>query len=242
MPGEHRVRGDGFAVGEPPARLVAVPGNHVFRSISVGGLTYVGLDEAGVAWQGVFFYDQATLKWTIGSPFEIDRSRQFKAARVATSFASNSGTESNVCLLDDAGAVHCRGWNSYGQLGNGELRASGSLRGIALGVTATQLAVGDSHVCALQADGSVWCWGSNSDGELGAIAPAQCDLGANIIVQCTGTPTRVDGLQPARRVWAGTDLSCAETMDNAIWCWGQNKKGQLGNATQQPFLTKTIAP
>jgi alpha-tubulin suppressor-like RCC1 family protein len=83
------------------------------------------------------------------------------------------------------------------------------------------LGSGAWHTCAVGVDHSLKCWGRNSNGELGdgttdnRSAPAAA----------TGLPNRVV------QVVGGYSHSCARTSDAALWCWGSNRKGQVGDGT-----------
>jgi alpha-tubulin suppressor-like RCC1 family protein len=87
-------------------------------------------------------------------------------------------------------------------------------------------AVGRAHACAITSDGSdVACWGDNSRGQTGV--PARD--GPTVPI-----PTYV-GLSTlnmsVKAVAAGGDFSCALMADGAVYCWGANDVGQLGNPT-----------
>lgn len=84
----------------------------------------------------------------------------------------------------------------------------------------TQVAVGVDHACGTTAFGGVRCWGENAFGQVG-----------------DGGPTLVDRLLPvnvslpaaATQLALGGRFSCALLEDGAVWCWGDNQEGQLGN-------------
>jgi hypothetical protein len=142
-----------------------------------------------------------------------------------------SAGDTVVCALLTGNAVVCGGGDTAGLRGqpagaaiNGiqyaqAFNGSFSVQPVFLG--ALQVAAGADHVCALKPDGGVWCWGTNVNGELGTGAFS------------TGgpAPVQVSALPSATQIAAGTDDTCAVTRDGAIWCWGQNGFGKLGDGT-----------
>jgi len=90
------------------------------------------------------------------------------------------------------------------------------------------VAAGEQHTCAVLDDGSAWCWGDNRRGQLGD--------GTSID---RSTPTRVVGpggtgqLSGVVAITAGSEHTCAVTSSGAVYCWGQNRNGQLGIGTKK---------
>jgi len=86
-----------------------------------------------------------------------------------------------------------------------------------------QLAVGFQTNCALRADGTVWCWGENDYGQ----------LGLDETTAYSAIPVLIPGVGSAIHVDVGGHHVCAlvdgDATDRAVWCWGQNNFGQLGN-------------
>ena len=86
-------------------------------------------------------------------------------------------------------------------------------------VDAVSVSAGAAHACASKADGTVWCWGSNARGQTGSGSPIDT---ANIV------PIQVSELAGVAAVASGGDHSCA-IIGGAVWCWGSNSRGQLGD-------------
>jgi len=77
--------------------------------------------------------------------------------------------------------------------------------------------------CALRDDGTVWCWGPNPSMSLGASEnPSDCSE------PCLKRPRQIQGLQNAVQISMGVMFGCAVLRDHALWCWGDNRYGQLG--------------
>jgi len=126
---------------------------------------------------------------------------------------------SHSCALVN-GVVLCWGGNGSGQLGNNSFTDSPtpvSVQGLPANVTA--MGAGVFHSCAV-ASGSVWCWGDNYAGQLGISASTDKYPTANAV---SGLPSA------AMAVACGTNHTCALLVSGAVWCWGYNDAGQLGN-------------
>jgi len=131
----------------------------------------------------------------------------------------------HVCALTTTGTVKCWGANDLGQLGDGSNNDRAGPVPVALPSAATQVAAGYSHTCALLA-GQVYCWGDNTFGELGDGTTTSRRL-----------PVLITGLPPVASLGAGgaglTSVSaahtCAIAVGGALYCWGSNGSGQLGD-------------
>jgi len=125
-----------------------------------------------------------------------------------------------------AGAVECWGQGTRGQLGDGST-TSRSMPAIVPGLPAVvHLSAGNRHVCVADATGGVWCWGDDNAGQLGdgsAGAPSAMPVSATAA-----------GFDEVVEVAGGGNHSCARTVTRAVWCWGANIAGQLGDGTTTP--------
>lgn len=90
------------------------------------------------------------------------------------------------------------------------------------------------HGCAVTSTGGVVCWGSNMEGELGSATGASSTSPTAVV----GLPDDIVG------VAAGELSSCAWTGDGAVWCWGGNHFGQLGDGTttDSPVPVRALVP
>jgi hypothetical protein len=95
------------------------------------------------------------------------------------------------------------------------------MRGDAGLANALRLTGSASHTCAFLSNELV-CWGSNSNGQLGiGAAPAK-------IYSATPAPAW-DGGIPAALAHGGAH-TCAISSKGAVYCWGNNGFGQVGDA------------
>ena len=101
---------------------------------------------------------------------------------------------------------------------------------------------GGEHYCGLLDDGTVRCWGRDTrlrgetDPDSGAPL-ADGALGRGRIVSALegGTPAPVVGLSKVTQISVGPNLgTCALTSDGAVYCWGRNEFGQLGQPASEP--------
>jgi alpha-tubulin suppressor-like RCC1 family protein len=94
------------------------------------------------------------------------------------------------------------------------------------------LATGTTHVCTIRGD-TLYCWGNNADGQLG-IDQASPSM---------SSPMEVAGEQRWAHVTTGTKPTCGLTDVGALFCWGGNGDGQLGDGTTDPASSPVaIAP
>jgi alpha-tubulin suppressor-like RCC1 family protein len=122
------------------------------------------------------------------------------------------------------GGVLGTGYNGYGQLCNGTTNAgstpAGAVTPLDGGVSTT--AAGAVHSLALKSDGTIYACGNNLFGQLG-----------NGTTTNSSTPVAVTlpGGVTATAVAADEFHSLALTSGGAVFAWGHNAFGQLGNGT-----------
>jgi alpha-tubulin suppressor-like RCC1 family protein len=122
------------------------------------------------------------------------------------------------------GQLSCWGRNGDGSLGIGNTVMRNVPSVVGGGTGWVQVVGGEAHTCALDADGAAWCWGRNDVGQLGL---GGTDTNVRLV------PTRVSGSQRFVRLTTRFDTTCGITMSGALWCWGENREGQL--AQDDPF-------
>ncbi|RZK86648.1 MAG: hypothetical protein EOO62_40470, partial [Hymenobacter sp.] len=121
------------------------------------------------------------------------------------------------------GSLWATGDNAYGQLGIPTSTASTNAW-VQVG-TATnwvQVAASDNHSLGLRADGALYAWGNNHYGQLGNPTNNDTD-------QANPTPTQIAGTYT--QVAAGQYHCLGLRADGAVYAWGINAEGQLGNTT-----------
>ncbi len=82
--------------------------------------------------------------------------------------------------------------------------------------------------CALLADGTVRCWGANGIGLLGNSSVPEGEATSS------GVPVVVEGLDRVTTITVGFGHACARKTSGAVFCWGANNFGQLGDAGGAP--------
>lgn len=129
----------------------------------------------------------------------------------------DSGSRS-TCAVKADGTLWCWGPNRSGELGVGDV-------GVRLVPTQVGLegvrrvSIGFATTCA-EAAGQVYCWGNNNQDQLGR------NTGGVV-----RTPTAISELPaiPFVEVDVGGTFGCGRTASGEVWCWGQNRRGQLGS-------------
>ena len=129
----------------------------------------------------------------------------------------------HVCAAATAGAVWCWGDDDRNQLGTAADGAVAvNVPGPVDTVTgARSVATGLEYSCAVGTDNTVACWGRNNLGQLGrgSLTPAT-----------SAAPVTVTVGVSVAKVAAGKAFACALTTGGAVWCWGDNAAGQVGDA------------
>lgn len=126
----------------------------------------------------------------------------------------------NACYLDYENNYYCWGSNNYGQVGDDSGRPVLAPKLILTGVKAISENIG-YHQCVSMLDQTVKCWGWNTFDQLG--------VNDNIAHNYPVTATEVATGEYAQ-IEAGYYHSCGLSEDTgAIYCWGANDHGQLGN-------------
>ena len=158
------------------------------------------------------------------------------------------------CAVSASGDLYCWGDNLSGELGLGNSTTPSSPRAtkVNLGTLKARMVsggglstLGVSHTCAVlvaSSDGAnkgVYCWGDNSVGQLGrgtitSLPDSETTLPAQVQVLTGGT-----GNNEIVAVSSGGTHTCALKKElsslggSAVFCWGGNSKGQLGEGTTQ---------
>ena len=92
-----------------------------------------------------------------------------------------------------------------------------------------EVAAGGEHSCGIRGNGTLWCWGRNNYGQIG-----NGKTGADV-----PTPIQVGPLTDWAKVTSGGASTCAIRTNKALYCWGLNHRGQVGDQTHKVRTTPT---
>lgn len=147
----------------------------------------------------------------------------------STGFADCDGDFPNGCEVDTRDSVaHCGG---CGTSCAWTCAASECDDPVAIGF-------GYRHGCAVRASSSVVCWGHGLDGQIGNGLTTSAQPTPAVVVDGGGA-----AMVGFREVGAGFAHTCGLRLDGSVWCWGQNRAGQLGNGTTaQSSVPVRVAP
>lgn len=158
----------------------------------------------------------------------------------------------HTCALASAdapvpGQAFCWGGNAFGQLGNGAVITQGLRSPVPVSVqqnvTYARLYSGEFHTCALTPTGQAFCWGRNNAGQLGNGSTASSSLPVAVAGGLTFSSLALGELHTCGIVGNGPSTSSTTSLPGAMYCWGDNEKGQLGlgsfGANGAPVLIPT---
>jgi alpha-tubulin suppressor-like RCC1 family protein len=207
----------GKVTGLPGAASAIASGSTHACAIVSGALWCWGVDANGELGDGV----------VTTSP-QFGRATPVKAKGLGTVTGVAAG-QGQTCV-NMGGAINCWGDNSEGAVGTGSTTTTDYLTPQFVNLTTptplvTAIGAFFSHSCLLGSGGVVYCWGDNFDGELGN--------GTFNSPTPTGTPiaNAPSGPVAATAIAVGGDHGCALTTAGAVYCWGENDQGELGNGT-----------
>jgi len=213
------------SVQNEPVYVVELGGNavsitageyHTCALLSDGRVQCWGLNGAGQLGNGI-------------NQEYLGRNKPVDVAGLPTAATQILAGANHTCARLMDGSLWCWGNDEYGQLGDGTIVKSASIKGKPMPVkvagleNASLLSAGSRHTCAL-ADKQVYCWGDNTNGQLGTGT-----------FESSPVPQPVTGLYDGVYALAsGEKYTCALSPDQSetvkgIQCWGDNQFGQLAN-------------
>lgn len=146
---------------------------------------------------------------------------------------------SQACVLQTDGAVAC-------ELAS---KPRGTLTGVPLPAQAVQLVSSDGEACSLNSVAEVYCWSTWDNllpqrvfealtvtGVYGNSGPRICIITQSAAVACRSSHNPTETTEPTGglalvSLAVGDDHTCGLTPAGAVWCWGRNTHGQLGDGT-----------
>jgi alpha-tubulin suppressor-like RCC1 family protein len=152
------------------------------------------------------------------------------AVALAPALAVISAGAQHTCGATSAGVVYCWGKNSAGEMGS-PLSTTGSLVPLVTGFSTpiAELSTSGRGNCGRTiTPGPAQCWGANPDGQLNVAATTTPDLPQAV---------RPAGAVSFSLVRLAPQFGCSIGSDGAVYCWGGNASGQLGDGTTAASLT-----
>ncbi len=192
-----------------------VGSSYDWSTVSAGNQFTHAIKTNGTLWGwGYSQYGQ------IGDSTIIDRSSPVQIGALTT-WASVSSGVSAVAAIKTDGTLWAWGYNFNGQLGQNNTTNFSSPVQVGALTTWSQVAM-QNHVIALKTDGTLWSWGAGSSGKLG--------LGNTTDYS---SPKQIGALTNWGRLGKGNaSNSWATTTAGALYGWGNNSAGILGDGTE----------
>ena len=210
--------------GAPPAH--AVPFSD-WQTVSAGSNHTCGIRAGMLFCWGLNLFGQ------LGDGTNVKRLTP-KRITAVSDWKSVTAGSGHTCAIRGTGALYCWGDNEKGQLGDGTVAPRISPKRITAVSDWKFVTSGGeenrSYTCAIRGTGALYCWGDNSSGQLGDGTKTQ-----------RFSPKRITAVADWTTIAAGGEEiaihTCAIRGAGALYCWGDNFNGQLGDGTQTDHLS-----
>jgi alpha-tubulin suppressor-like RCC1 family protein len=208
------------------------PSSPVFEVLSAGGSHTCGLTPEGTA-----YCWGANHGGQLGIGSEEDLKAQPTLVNTDARFVLISAGSRHTCAVDKQGKVLCWGQNPYGGIGGPQeddcgwslcARSPVEVRG---GLRFKSVSVGTYHTCGITRAGKIQCWGMNKYGQLGASTTELCEDSWGDPYPCSATPVPLSSSLAWKEVSADAFHTCALSEAGAVYCWGSNSFGRLGDGS-----------
>jgi alpha-tubulin suppressor-like RCC1 family protein len=183
--------------------LINVPGidNEVSQLINESWLNCAVLKNASVkCWPASHF----NKKTSGNTPIIID---QLNGNVHTVDMAYTSSGNPYLCALLLSGDIKCIDFDKDTTRNIGEINKA-----------AIAISVGEYFGCAILSDHKMKCWGINTNGQLGN----GTYVDSNNAISIKGIDKEI------KLITVAYEHACAITVDNIIYCWGNNRNNQLG--------------
>jgi len=195
-------------------------------SIDAGGEHVCGISGGELFCWGNNDHGQvlATVAGDVDAPLAIQIPGVTTWSAVSVGFAY-------TCAIGDQ-QLYCWGANDRGQLGIGSSGVDVGSPTAVMSTVAdwTAVAAGRDHTCAISQSLGVHCWGRDDNGGIGPKGPGGGQS------QLTPIDVPLPGNVPllATAIAVANQTSCAATTAGELYCWGDNRRGALGDPTLVP--------
>lgn len=216
--------GNGSLVDSPVRQRVSASSG--VRHVSSGGGHSCSIKSSGEVHCWGYNGDGA-----VGDGTTVSRTVPTLVSSLGSSANEISAFFYHSCAVTNQGSLKCWGDNAFGQLGDGTFQdrlAPVQVSGLVTGVSKVAIGSDAGHMCALSGSALV-CWGLNDNAQL-----SNDRVNRNAPLSVVGAPANVAELA------VGIMHSCARVNSGAVYCWGNNYTGQLGDGTGIGYLWPSI--
>lgn len=214
------------------------------KSISAGVGHSLAVDANGALWAfGRNNNGQLGNNTTTNSAYPVQVLNSSNSTDYLTNIVQAEAGEFFSVALTSSGGVKAWGEGPAGRLGHGAttdshlpVTVTTSAGGFPALSGIVEIAAGFDFAAALDSAGKIWMWGENADGQLGNSGTTD-QTRAGKVLESIGQD--FDGVVA---ISCGTDHTMAirnkTGNNNAVWCWGQQQYGKLGNTLTAALAAK----
>ena len=208
----------GVGTTETHPKPVRIGTDSDWKAVATGNFFSLGLKADGSLWGwGQNYYGQLGVGNTNDQHLPVQ-------VGSGTDWAVISAGSNHVLAIKTNGTLWAWGLNNGGQLGDG-IKDNKSAP-VQIGTDNDWMCVtaGSVHGAALKTDGSVWTWGNNYYGQLGTTSAQEA------LVPSQGTDYEWKSLVNGHAfINAGNTTNASLTSGGALYLWGDNNSGQIGD-------------
>lgn len=207
----------GFSTMADTYILTQVGTSTNWKSVSAGNFLAMGIKTDGTLWQWSS-YSGTIIGGNIFNgipqrvPTQVDSATDWKVISCGDNYA---------LAIKNNNTLWARGYNPYGQLGNGTTITNTTFIQIGIGSDWKTISAGENSSLGIKLDGSLWAWGRNNLGQLGD---------GTILNKLI--PTRIGLANDWTKITACSyHHSFAIKTNGTLWGWGNNSQAYLGDGT-----------